>query len=99
MNFQHLNFGKFTNFIAQNIIHKKNSLIFIGRWTIPGISNSNHNVNKIFDRNNEDHCGSCISTVNSLKNDQEVISGIIDNTKRNVNVTISEDYYYPFVFN
>jgi len=68
MNFQHLNFGKFTNFIAQNIL-PKNTSFFVGRWTIPGISNSNHNVNKIFDRNNEDHCGVCIINNKIKKNE------------------------------
>ena len=39
------------------------SPIFVGRWTISGVSNSNDNINKIIDRNNEDHCGVCYTNI------------------------------------
>jgi hypothetical protein len=50
---------------------KNISPIFISRWTVNGISNSNNNINKIIDRNNEDHCGVCDKNfIEFTKNDE-----------------------------
>ena len=38
---------------------------FVGRWSIPN-KNTDTVINKIFDRNNEDHCGVCIDNNNNL---------------------------------
>ncbi len=62
--------------------------IFIGRWTISGVSNSNDNVNKIFDRNNEDHCGVCVNGIkNKIKEEIKV-----KNNEKNI-----IDYETPFI--
>jgi hypothetical protein len=55
--------------------------VFVGRWSIPN-KNTNIVINRIFDRNNEDHCGVCISN-NNYKNEKN----IIDN----------EEYYRAFI--
>jgi hypothetical protein len=50
---------------------KNISPIFISRWTVNGISNSKNNINKIIDRNNEDHCGVCDKNfIEFTKNDE-----------------------------
>ena len=38
---------------------------FVGRWSIPN-KNTETVINKICDRNNEDHCGSCIDDNNQI---------------------------------
>ena len=44
-------------------------VVFIGRWSVPNsYNNTNIIINRIIDRNNEDHCGICISDDNNKKN-------------------------------
>ena len=57
--------------------------LFVGRWSIPS-TNNNVVINRIIDRNNEDHCGVCIS------DDKQQI--IIDKN----NVEDEESYYRAF---
>ncbi len=50
--------------VVKNLIQTQSfSPIFVGRWTISGVSNSTDNINKIIDRNNEDHCGVCYENI------------------------------------
>jgi hypothetical protein len=67
------------------IIQNKN--MYIGRWTIPNINNDDKHINKIIDRNNEDHCGICVNEQN--------ISTSFENTK---NKEEDDDkYYLPYI--
>ncbi len=56
--------------------------VFVGRWSIPN-KNTDIVVNKICDRNNEDHCGGCIT------NDTNLI-------KQNVDERDDDDYLRPY---
>ena len=68
--------------VVKNLIQTQSiSPIFVGRWTISGVSNSTDNINKIIDRNNEDHCGVCYEDINLIEKDK----------KDNI------DYYTPFI--
>ena len=71
--------------IIKQLQTKSTMPIFIGRWTISSVSNSSENVNKIFDRNNEDHCGIC---VNNFPDDNKI--------KEKIEKKII-DYYTPFI--
>jgi hypothetical protein len=65
-----------------------NNITFIGRWSVPG--STNHQINQIVDRNNEDHCGACI--INNVNNDDNV------NNKNKIKKNeIDEDYYEAFI--
>jgi len=65
-----------------------NNITFIGRWSVPG--STNHHINQIVDRNNEDHCGACI--INNENNDDNV------NNKNKIKKNeIDEDYYEAFI--
>jgi hypothetical protein len=64
------------------------NITFIGRWSVPG--STNHHINQIVDRNNEDHCGVCI--INNENNDDNV------NNKNKIKKNeIDEDYYEAFI--
>jgi hypothetical protein len=76
-----LNTNIFTIIKSLNLNRKSHQ--FIGRWTISGVSNSNDNINKIIDRNNEDHCGICKEDIN-LTNKEKM-----DND--------NDNYYIPFI--
>ena len=59
--------------------------VFVGRWSVPN-TNTNVVINRIIDRNNEDHCGVCI-------NSNEDIQNIVKNKE---NITNDDEYYTPF---
>ena len=69
--------------------------MFIGRWYVLNtntniIANTNTNtniINSIIDRNNEDHCGGCISHDNKQE--------IADFNKKNIE---DDDKYYQAFF-
>ena len=69
----------FSIFPATNITNT-DKVIFIGRWSVP--NNTNLHIDKIIDRNNEDHCGVCVS----YEKDK------IENEKN-----IHDDYYLAFI--
>jgi hypothetical protein len=57
---------------------------FVGRWSIPNKKNTDTVINKICDRNNEDHCGVCINN-----NDPIMKKNIVD-------VHDDDDYLRPY---
>ena len=61
-----------------------NNITFIGRWSVP--NSSTLHINQIVDRNNEDHCGVCITYDNNNVNNQE-------QKMKDEN----EDYYLAFI--
>jgi hypothetical protein len=50
--------------------------MYVGRWSIPNINSDDTQIYKIFDRNNVDHCGSCVN--------KNVIENVIENVNKNV---------------
>ena len=57
--------------------------VFVGRWSIPN-KNTDIIINQICDRNNEDHCGACITNDFNL-------------TKKNiVHDRDDDDYLLPY---
>lgn len=69
----------FSIFPATNITNT-DKVIFVGRWSVP--NNTNLHIDKIIDRNNEDHCGVCVSYEKD-KNENEK--------------NIHDDYYLAFI--
>jgi hypothetical protein len=57
---------KFSSLFAST---NSNNITFIGRWSVP--NSSALHINQIVDRNNEDHCGVCITYDNNNVNNQE----------------------------
>lgn len=65
-----------------------NKSTFVGRWAIP--NSSALHINQIVDRNNEDHCGVCV-TINTENPDK-------DNKENKIKITDKvEDYYLTFI--
>lgn len=60
--------------------------VFVGRWSIPN-TNNNIIINRIVDRNNEDHCGVC---TNDEK--QEILN---NNEHKKID---DDDNYYRIFF-
>ena len=56
---------------------------FVGRWSIPN-KNTDATINQILDRNNEDHCGTCMIVDNNQINKK-----IVDNHD-------DDDYLRPY---
>lgn len=56
---------------------------FVGRWSIPN-KNTDTVTNQICDRNNEDHCGTCI-TINNNQMKKNIVEDDHD-----------DDYYRPY---
>jgi hypothetical protein len=56
---------------------------FVGRWSIPNKKNTDIVKNQICDRNNEDHCGGCIT------NDADLM-------KKNITDEQDDDYLRPY---
>jgi hypothetical protein len=69
---------------------KSNNITFIGRWSVPG--STNHHINQIVDRNNEDHCGVCIT----YDNNNVSVNVNVNNQEQKINDEI-EDYYLAFI--
>jgi len=61
----------------------KQNVGFVGRWSIPN-KNTDMIINQIFDRNNEDHCGTCMIIDNNQINKK-----IVDNHD-------DDDYLRPY---
>ena len=59
------------------------NVVFVGRWSIPN-KNTDTVTNKICDRNNEDHCGTCMIVDNNQINKK-----IVDNHD-------DDDYLRPY---
>lgn len=59
--------------------------IFVGRWSVPN-THTNIVINRIIDRNNEDHCGVCTNT-----NEQLTIAH-----KNRQIISDDEEYYIAF---
>lgn len=78
-------FSRFFSFFTSANLNKST---FIGRWSVP--NSSTLHINQIVDRNNEDHCGVCvtINTENSVNDNKE------NKIKMNDKV---EDYYLAFI--
>jgi hypothetical protein len=77
-------FSIFRNFSSKSSFFSciKNE-VFVGRWSIPN-KNTDIVTNQICDRNNEDHCGACITNDFNL-------------TKKNiVHDRDDDDYLLPY---
>jgi hypothetical protein len=74
------NFSSFTNSTFFSAV--KND-VFVGRWSIPN-KNTDIVKNQICDRNNEDHCGGCITN-----DDYTIKKNIVDKYD-------NDDYLRPY---
>ena len=79
-----ITFRSFSNAITSIFSTDIKHISFVGRWNIPN-TNSNDIINKIIDRNNEDHCGVC--------NDVNLHEESRNNDN---NVYNKDDEYYKF---
>jgi hypothetical protein len=66
--------------------------VFVGRWSIPN-KNTDIVINQICDRNNEDHCGACITNdTNTNSNPNLIKKNIVDDH----NDHDDDDYLRPY---
>jgi len=74
----------FSIFPATNISTTSDKVLFVGRWSVP--HSTKVHIDQIIDRNNEDHCGVCVSYDN--------VKEIEKNNISNKNIDIENDKYY-----
>ena len=56
--FRNFSSNAFTTIFSSDVKRE----VFVGRWIVPNPNqNTNIVINRIIDRNNEDHCGVCIN--------------------------------------
>jgi len=81
----------FSIFPATNITNS-DKVLFVGRWSVP--HSTKVHIDQIIDRNNEDHCGVCVSYENDMK---EIEKNNINNDINDINDNNNDKYYLAFI--